>query len=146
MKLSTRGRYGTRAVLELALRYGTGPVLVREIAESQEISERYLENILNALRKSGIVTSARGVGGGYQLSRDPSRITVGEIVRSLEGPLDVVECTGGMVCSRVGKCVTFHVWNRLKTLIENELDSVTLQNLVEQDRQLNKSEIIEYQI
>ena len=96
MKLSTRGRYGTRAVLELALRYGTGPVLVREIAESQEISERYLENILNALRKSGIVTSARGVGRRVSTLPDPSRITVGEVVRSLEGPLDVVECTGNM--------------------------------------------------
>jgi Rrf2 family protein len=146
MKLSTRGRYGTRAVLELALRYGTGPVQVREIAESQEISERYLENILNTLRKSGIVISSRGAGGGYQLSRDPSRITVGEVVRSLEGPLDVVDCTGDRVCGRESSCVTFHVWNRLKILIEHELDSVTLQDLVKQNRQLNKIKALDYHI
>ncbi len=139
MKVSTKGRYGTRAVLELALRYGSGPVLVREISESQEISERYLENILNSLRKSGIVISTRGAGGGYQLSREPAQITVGEVVRSLEGPLDVVECTGGMPCSRSSQCAAIQIWQKLKTLIENELDSITIDDMVRMDRELNKS-------
>lgn len=105
MKFSTKGRYETRAVLELALRYGTWPVQVRDIAERQEIAERYLENILNSLRKDGIVRSVRGANGVYQLNLDPSQITVGDVIRALKGPLDVVECTGGGTsCIRVRRC------------------------------------------
>ncbi len=146
MKLSTRGRYGTRALLELARRYGTGPMLVREISENQRISERYLENILNTLRKSGIVVSARGANGGYKLARQPSLITIGEIVRSLEGPLDVVECTGSMTCSQSQTCAAHFVWSKLKTLIENELDSITLEDLVRKDLELGNQAVIEYYI
>ncbi len=146
MKISTRGQYGTRAVLELALRYGTGPVQVRDIAERQEISERYLENILNSLRKHGIVASVRGANGGYQLNRDPSLITVGDVIRALEGPLDVVECTGGTPCIRVRQCATQLVWNSLKCVIEKELDSTTLRDLMEKNRELAGRQGIEYHI
>ena len=136
IKLSTKGRYGTRAVLELAVRYGSGPVQVREIAESQAISERYLENILNALRKNGIVASTRGAAGGYQLTRHPSRITLGEVIRSLEGPIDIVDCTGNNPCARVSRCASFLVWKRLKQVIEQELDSITIEDMVKTDRSL----------
>jgi Rrf2 family protein len=146
MKVSTKGRYGTRAVLELARRYGQGPVLVREISERQEISERYLENILNALRKSGIVVSARGAGGGYQLARNPAEITVGDVVRSLEGPLDVVECTGPRPCERNSRCATYRVWNNLKSAIERELDSVTIADMLETDREFIRNAGIDYHI
>ncbi len=146
MKLSTKGRYGTRAVLELALRYGTGPVLVREISESQQISERYLENILNSLRKNGILASTRGANGGYQLTRDPAHITVGEVVRALEGPLDVVDCTGNRQCGRYSQCAAYLIWNKLKTVIEHELDSITIEDMVKMDRQLGGKPSIEYHI
>jgi len=146
MKLSTKGRYGTRAALELALRYGSGPVLVRDISKSQDISERYLENILNTLRKSGIVTSNRGAKGGFQLSRPPVGITVGDVVRAVEGPLDLVDCTSGKDCERMSRCSTYLVWKRLKELIENELDSITLQDLVEKEQQLRNQQSIVYTI
>ena len=126
MKISTKGRYGTRAALELSLRYGSGPVMVREIADSQEISERYLEHILNTLRTSGFLRSTRGPKGGYELARAPSEITLGDIVRSLEGPLDVVSCTGDYECGRASECATFYVWKEIKETIENVLYSITL--------------------
>jgi Rrf2 family transcriptional regulator, cysteine metabolism repressor len=129
MKLSTRGRYGARAALELTLRFGSGPVMVREIAEHQEISERYLEHILNSLRASGIVRSTRGARGGYELAKPPSAITVGDVVRSLEGPLDVVSCTRDEDCTRASVCVTTEIWCDVRDAIEGVLDGVTLEEL-----------------
>ena len=87
--------------------------------ESQEISERYLEQILNTLRTSGLLISTRGAKGGYELAKAPSEITLGDIVRSLEGPLDVVSCTGNSECERAGKCATFYVWKEVKETLEN---------------------------
>lgn len=144
MKLSTKGRYGTRAALELALHYGAGPVLVRDISKSQDISERYLENILNALRKSGIVTSSRGARGGYQLNRDPAEITIGDVIRAVEGPLDVVDCTGKSECERMCTCSTNEVWRRLKEVIERELDSISLRDLADRDRILRAKQSADY--
>ena len=146
MKISTKGRYGARAALELSLRYGSGPVMVREISESQGISERYLENILNKLRTSGLVMSTRGAKGGYELAKPPSEITLGEVVRSLEGPLDIVSCTGDYKCRRMSKCATFYVWKEVKEKIENVLDSITLEKLAEQQCRLTNQELIEYTI
>ena len=146
MKLSTKGRYGTRAALELALRYGSGPVLVRDISSSQDISERYLENILNTLRKSEIVSSSRGARGGYQLNRAPSEITVGDVVRAVEGPLDIVDCTGKSACERSCSCATHTVWNRVKEAIERELDAITLRDLIDIDRRLWTDRSPEYSI
>lgn len=146
MKISTKGRYGARAVLELTLRYGSGPVMVREISENQEISERYLEQILNTLRTSGIVKSTRGAKGGYELAKAPSEITLGEIVISLEGPLDVVSCTGNYKCRNKGKCATYFVWEQIKDSIEDVLNSITLKELAEKQRKLVNSELFEYNI
>jgi len=136
MKLSTKGRYGARAVLELAIRYGSGPIMVREIAESQEISERYLEHILNALRASGLVRSTRGAHGGYELTKPPSDITLGDVVRSLEGPLDIVSCTRDEDCGRAAVCVTIGVWRDVREAIENVLDAVTLEELAARYRRI----------
>lgn len=141
MKLSTKGRYGTRAALELALRYGGGPVIVRDISDAQEIPVRYLENILNTLRRDGIVASSRGAGGGFRLARDPSTITVGDIVRSLEGPIQIVNCTENGDCSRAGRCAATRLWGRVGIMLEQELDAVSLANLVDVHRNLNNSEI-----
>ena len=146
MKISTKGRYGVRAILELSLRYGSGPVMVREISESQEISERYLEHILNTLRTSGLLISTRGAKGGYELAKPPSEITLGEIVRTLEGPLDVVSCTGDYECKRMVKCATFNVWKEVKEKIENVLNSITLEKLAEQQGRLINQGLIEYNI
>lgn len=146
MKISTKGRYGVRAALELSLRYGSGPVMVREISESQEISERYLEHILNTLRTSGLLISTRGAKGGYELAKPPSEITLGEIIRTLEGPLDVVSCTGNYECKRMVKCATFNVWKEVKEKIENVLNSITLEKLAEQQCRLINQGLIEYNI
>ncbi len=145
MKLSTKGRYGTRAALELALRYGEGPVIVRDISDAQEIPVRYLENILNTLRRDGIVASSRGAGGGFRLARDPSAITIGDIVRSLEGPIIIVNCTENGDCSRAGRCAATRLWGRVGNMLERELDAVTLADLVDLHRNLNGS-YIEYTI
>ena len=146
MKISTKGRYGMRAALELSLRYGLGPVMVREISESQDISERYLEQILNTLRTSGFVMSTRGAKGGYELARNPSEITLGDIIRSLEGPLDVVSCTGKYECERMKKCATYYVWKEIKEILEKMLNSITLEELVTRHHRLQNQISIEYNI
>ena len=144
MKLSTKGRYGARAGLELALRYNTGPVMVREIAKSQDISMRYLEHILNSLRASGVVKSTRGAKGGYELSKDPSEISLGDIVRTLEGPMDIVSCTSDKDCPKVSVCVMYSVWKEVKESIETILDRITLADLVQKHKELNDNKTIEF--
>lgn len=146
MKLSTKGRYGARAALELAARFGAGPVMVREIAEGQDISERYLEHILNALRASGIVRSTRGARGGYELAKAPETITVGDVVRSLEGPLDIVSCTRDEDCGRANECVTMEIWKNVREAIEGVLDSVTLEDLVQRQRKIHSRTVTDYSI
>ncbi|HDY86722.1 MAG TPA: Rrf2 family transcriptional regulator [bacterium] len=146
MKLSTKGRYGARASLELALRYGSGPVMVKEIAASQDISERYLEHILNALRAAGIVKSTRGARGGYELSKDPSDITLGNIVRTLEGPLDIVPCSVSVGCPKISQCVMFGIWNEVKSSIDDIIDGITLREMVDRHYQLQNKNVLEYVI
>ena len=144
MKLSTKGRYGSRAALELAVRYGTGLIMVRQIAESQNISMRYLEHILNALRASGIVKSTRGAKGGHELAKPPSKITLGEIVRSLEGPMNIVPCLGDNSCERVSRCVMHEIWGEMKDAIDNVLDTITLEDMRIRNDQLNRNNGYEY--
>jgi len=146
MKISTKGRYGARASLELAIRFGAGPVMVREIAKSQDISERYLEQILNTLRTSELVKSTRGAKGGYELAKNPSEITLGDIIRSLEGPLDIVPCVQECDYGKRSECATCHVWQEVKESIEKVLDSITLEALTERHNKLKKRGIIEYNI
>ena len=144
MKLSTKGRYGARAALELATKYGAGLVMVREIAASQDISMRYLEHILNALRAAGIVKSTRGAKGGYELARSPSEITLGEIIQVLEGPMDIVPCVGDNNCGRMSKCVMCSIWNDVKIAIDGVLGSITLEDMMEKHDELNKKHAYEY--
>jgi Rrf2 family protein len=146
MKISTKGRYGVRAALELAIRYGQGPVMVREIAEIQNISERYLEQILNSLRTSNLVKSTRGAKGGYELAKHPSQITMASIVLSLEGPIDVVNCTGEENCGMRSSCAATTVWSEIKTAIEKVLDSITLDDLAEKQRALSKNNVLDFNI
>lgn len=139
MRLSTRSRYGTRAMLELALHYGQGPVLLKEIAERQEISKKYLDQIITTLRAANLVKSVRGAHGGYILAREPSSIKLSEIIQALEGPVSPVNCVDDpSLCSRSIHCVTRDVWTDIKKAIFQVLDSMTLEDLVE--RQTKKGE------
>ena len=133
MRVSTKGRYGLRVALELALRYGGAPIPVREIAEKQGISEKYMEHLISILRNAGLVKSVRGAHGGYTLSRHPSQITLLEIIEPLEGELSPVECVDDPeICRRADVCVSRDVWKRVKEGVEKILRSMTLQDLVDE--------------
>lgn len=132
MRLSTKGEYGLRAMLDLAFHYGEGPVSLRSVAERQDISEPYLEQLVAGLRKAGLVKSTRGAQGGYVLARDPARITVGEIIRALEGPIAPRECVredNPQPCARGETCVARAVWEKLRDRIAEVLDSITLEDM-----------------
>ncbi len=133
MKVSTKGRYALRLMLDLAT-YNTGePVTLKDIARRQDISEKYLEQIISMLGKSGLVQSIRGSQGGYLLRRDPADYTVGDILRVTEGDLSLVDCISpdGPDCDREAGCVTVRVWRILTDAINQAADSITLADLVE---------------
>ena len=132
MKLSTRVRYGTRAMLDLALHRDDEPVSLREVCERQDVSESYLENLMSPLRAAGLVRTVRGYGGGYALARSPADITLGDVVRALDGSLAPVECVDKAgLCDRADGCVTRVIWTRVKRAMEGVLDDVTLSALVD---------------
>lgn len=133
MRISTRGRYGLRAMVDMALHCESGPVALREIAERQGVSESYLEQVFASLRKAGIITALRGAQGGYVLGRPASEITIGTILRILEGPITPVQCTSQSerCCDREDHCVTRPLWVELEQLINGFLDSTTLQDLID---------------
>ena len=135
MKLSTKSRYSVTALYELALRYGEGVVSLKSIAQSQGLSENYLEQLMVPLRKAGIVQSVRGAQGGYLLAKKPVEITIGEIITTVEGPITLVDClletpeSEKQPCRKAGKCVTRGVWGKLAESINGVLDSITLYDL-----------------
>lgn len=136
MKLSTRARYGVRMMLDLARQYGQRPVYLREAAEREEISEKYLSQIIIPLRGQGLVLSVRGAYGGYSLARPPSEITLREIVEPLEGGNCLVDCVEHpAACPRVSICVARDIWALLGEKISETLDSVTLEELVRRNRE-----------
>ena len=135
MKLTTRTRYGTRALLELALQKGKEPVFLKDIARQQQISLPYLEHIIAPLIAGGILRSTKGPRGGVSLVRKPGDIRLIEVARLLEGPMAPVECVDNPdVCSRSGACATRDVWGRLKDAMEGVLGSTTLEDLVAEQR------------
>ena len=137
MRLSTKGRYGARVMLELALNYDKGPILLKDIARNQEISEGYLEHILPSLKIAGLVNSSRGSKGGYTLAKPLSEISLGQIVRAVEGDLAIVNCISEPnSCNRLKHCVTREVWQDLSCKMTSMLDSISLQDLV--NRQVKK--------
>jgi Rrf2 family protein len=147
MKLSTRGRYATRALLDLALHRDEEPVLLKDIARRQQISLSYLEHLVAPLIAGGIVRSTRGAKGGISLARSPEKIRLDEIIQLLEGSIDPSECvTNPGVCSRSGSCVARDVWSELKRAINGVLQSVTLQGLVERQKRKQQSETAMYHI
>lgn len=135
MKLSTRGRYGVRAMLELAINAGKGPVPLRDLASRQEISAKYLEQLLIPLKGAGLVKSVRGARGGYLLSSDPGNISLYDIVRSLEGPLAPVECVqDANYCDRVGGCTVHMVWGDMGQLLVDFLSNISLAEMVRRQK------------
>ena len=140
MKLSTRGRYGPRAMLDLALHYGKGPVSLKNIARRQEISERYLEHIMIVLQFAGLVQSTRGSRGGFSLSKLPKEIKLSQIIQAVEGSISPVACVDdSKLCNRVDECVTYEIWKKLKKAMLEVFDSVTLEDMVKiQKKKLSK--------
>lgn len=130
MKVSTRGRYGLRAMLDLALNSNSGAIPLREISERQDISEQYLEQLFASLRKAGIVKSVRGAHGGYLLNQTPEKTTVKDIITALEGPIAPSECVlDEGSCNNDGDCVIHNLWVEIKENIDNQLESISLEDL-----------------
>ena len=137
MKLSTKGRYGLRALIDLAQYSGEAPVSITSISARQELSERYLEQLMSMLKKAGLVKSIRGAGGGYVLAKDMAEISVGDVLRALEGSLEPVECAGlepDGGCKAADYCVTKYVWQRINDSISRTVDEIRLDQLVEESR------------
>jgi Rrf2 family protein len=147
MKLSTRARYGTRALLDLALHLGEGAVLLKDIARRQEISLPYLEHVISPLVGAGIVKSTRGARGGVLLLKPPSEIKLSEVLELLEGSIAPVDCINNpKICTRSESCVTRDIWMQIKDAMTQVLDSTTLQHLVERQRQKEQTETGMYYI
>jgi len=147
MKLSTRGRYGTRALLDLALHQGEGPVLLKDIAEREQISVRYLEHLITPLIAGGILRTTRGAKGGVSLAKPPEGIKLSEIIQLLEGSIAPVECVNSPgICSRSKSCVTRDIWGELKQAMDGILESTTLQDLVERQRRKEQPKEVMYYI
>jgi len=137
MRLSTRARYGTRLMLELALNFDKGTIFLKDIAKKEEISEKYLSHLVIPLRASGLINSSRGAHGGYRLAKSPSQITLNEIVKTLEGGISCVECVENpSVCPRVSKCATRGIWEKLDEKISHELSSITLEDLMKSQKEI----------
>jgi Rrf2 family transcriptional regulator, iron-sulfur cluster assembly transcription factor len=135
LRLSTKGQYGVRAMYEIAKCSGLGPVTIKRISEEQHVSVAYLEQILSKLRRAGIIKSVKGPGGGYMLARDPKLISIGEILRELEGPVAITSCLDPKEgCVRVDSCVTHLLWKSLGDNIKRFLDGMKLQDLLQGDQ------------
>lgn len=139
MKLSTKGRYGVAAMYDLALHFGQGPISLKSVAIRQGISEHYLEQLMGTLRKAGFVKSVRGAQGGYTLTKDPKAISVGDIIRIMEGPIAPVDCLlsdadDNEYCERACACVTRGVWAKVRDSISSVLDSISLADLCRDEK------------
>ena len=140
MKLSTKGRYGLRAMIELAVSYGEDSLPLQTVAARQNISEGYLEQIMAKLKKAGLVKSIRGANGGYFLARDPGEISVGDILRALEGDLRAATCSAqtGEGCANQDICVSRYVWEKINESIINTVDTIYLDVLAQETIKLRE--------
>jgi Rrf2 family cysteine metabolism transcriptional repressor len=148
MKLSTKGRYGLKAMFYLAVHHGEGPIPLKHVAERQGISEHYLEQLAAGLRRAKLIKSVRGAQGGYMLSKHPKDITVGDVLRALEGPLAPADCVieGEHVeCDYASFCVTRSVWEKIKNGFNEVVDSITLQDMCD-EADTNKTSNLMYYI
>ena len=147
MKLSTRGRYGLKAMFDLALHYGDGPISLTHIAERQAISVNYLEQLISPLRKAGLVKSVRGAQGGYMLAQSPELVTVGIILTTLEGPLAPTDCVideeDDGSCDHTHYCVTKVIYEKIYESIKGVVDRITLQDMMNDYHENKDQNIIE---
>ncbi|MBZ2173704.1 Rrf2 family transcriptional regulator [Schnuerera sp. xch1] len=143
MKLSTRGRYGLKAMYQLALHYGEGPIPLNTIADKQGLSENYLEQLVSTLRREGFLNSVRGAQGGYMLAKSPKDITVGDILRVLEGDMAPADCVvdHNVICEKEEVCVTKLVWMQIKDSINNVIDSISLQDMLDEQVKMDKEKL-----
>ena len=147
MKLSTRGRYGTMALLDLALHQGEEPISLKTIAKRQQISLSYLEHLITHLITGGIVRSTKGPKGGISLAKNPGDIRLSQVINLLEGSMAPVECVDNpQVCSRSDSCVTRDIWSKMKKATNGVLESITLHDLVERQKRKEKPEAVTFDI
>jgi Rrf2 family protein len=147
MKISTKIRYGTRAMLELASHYGGGPVELKEIAKKENISLKYLEQVIIPLRTARLVKSLRGSKGGYSLAKPPSEISISDLIEILEGPINLVECLNDpKACQKSPICVTRDIWREVSDTINGIFHSITLQDMVNRRREKEEKIPPMYQI
>ena len=153
MKVSTKSRYGVAAMVDIAQQFGKGPVALRSVAQRQQVSEHYLEQLMSPLRNAGFVRSVRGAQGGYVLAKDPTTITVGDIVRAMEGPIAPVDCLlaekgrDNPYCDKTNACIRRNIWLKMGESITDALDSISLASLcaeaqqVEDDKERGEQEL-----
>ena len=147
MRLSTKGRYAARAMLDLAIHSDEGLVLIKDISQREEISKRYLEQLFLPLKAAGLVRAIRGAHGGFTLAKPPSQIKLIEIVQIMEGSTAPVECVDDAgICLRSELCVTREVWAEMKKATDKVLESTTLQDLVERQKGEKQARVGMYQI
>ena len=147
--LSQKCQYALRAVFELAKHYGNGPMKIGNVASVQAIPHRFLEVILNQLKQAGFADSRRGSGGGYYLTRDPKSLTVGELIRFVDGPMAPVSCLepgGSRDCRLHGDCVFMGLWQRAQDALSGVYDTTSFMDLVEQERAKNKEYVPQFDI
>ena len=131
MRLSTKGRYALRLMLDIALQPSDTPISLRDVSQREDISVKYLEQLVPSLTRAGLLRSVRGIGGGYILTRKPEEYTVGEIIRAAEGELVPVVCAGrSECCERAARCVTVEVWRDIARAIDSVVDHRTLGDLI----------------
>lgn len=140
MKLSTKGRYGLRALIDLALYGEEEAVSIQSISARQQISDSYLEQLVRKLKKAGLVTSVRGAQGGYRLAKPAGEISVGDVLRALEGSIEAVSCGVENNANCLGKdlCVARYVWEKVNKRIQETVDSIRISQLVEESRQMQE--------
>ena len=147
MRLTTKGRFAVTAMIDLALRHGKGPVTLSGISQRQAISLSYLEQLFGKLRRHEIVESIRGPGGGYTLARRADKVTVADIIIAVDEPLDATQCGGKENCHGAdaatgGRCMTHELWATLNEKMVDYLDSVSLQDLVDQQKSKNTEQVV----
>ena len=131
MKLSTKGRYGVKAMVDLAINYGEQPVSIKNISQRQNISEYYLEQLFSSLKKAKLIKSIRGAQGGYILNRAPEEITIQDVINVLEGPIEVSNCLDDGACNNIDCCATRLLWQKIQDSIDSVTSSITLKNIVD---------------
>ncbi|MBU4345248.1 MAG: Rrf2 family transcriptional regulator [Desulfobacteraceae bacterium] len=140
MRLSTKARYGARAMLDIAINYEKGPVSLKSLAKRQGVSVKYMEQLIPLLKVAGLIRSVRGAGGGYALSKDTHQIKMRDIIDALEGSMFLVDCVDNPeTCDRSEKCVTHELWKEIQDTINNILGSLTLDDMVKRQLKINKN-------